>query len=693
MQKLRQLIVDHETWLMERILFYAKRHDYTQYTSTLLEAWRLSIAGISDSIFSALDVHEEPPEMGPDEDFTQDPVAAFGMLEAQRHRHRGITLSMFMGLMKYYRQSYIDLIREAGLDPADEAQYRLYIDRCFDRLEIGYCTAWASLSGDALIEDLQRTNRDMTNEKNRYLTIFESLHDPVILFNVEGRIMNANAAAVGLFQDTALDASSAPGSLYYHAADPVEPLDGAQSPPALVLPWLTARMAALRVSDDQEITFEETVDTYMGRRTFVVKLKKMLDVSDKFSGTVVILNDVTEARMASQALQASHTRLEETLLELQTAQAQMLQQERLAAIGQLAAGVAHEFNNMMAPVILYSDMLRHGIPLPASERKKLEVIGGQGRRASELTQQILDFSRQSVLKRQSVNLVNLIESVQQLLVHTLPESIKVRLSVTPHEVIANLDPTRIQQALMNLAFNARDAMPDGGTLTLKVDYLHDDTPQAIIAVSDTGAGIADDVLPHIFEPFFTTKAVGQGTGLGLPQVYGIVVQHQGEIDVATEVGRGTTVTMCFPAMALSGIPSRAPAAIPAQNYLRGSGETILVVEDDEVVLQALVAALEMLDYRTVKADNGEAARAILEQRDGAAPPIDLVLSDLVMTPLGGDGLAAWMDCEAIGVPIVVLTGFPLDKDKMPQNDCVYGWLQKPIDLEELSQVVAKALGR
>jgi signal transduction histidine kinase len=715
MQDLRRLIADHETWLMERVLDYAKRHRYTQYTSTLLEAWRISIVGLSDSILAALESYDGPPEMGPDEDFTQDPIASFGMLEARRHRQRGVTLSMFMGLMKYYRQSYVDLVNQAGFEPAIQARYRLFVDRCFDRLEIGYCTAWAEISGQTQLHELQVTNRRMTNEKNRYLTIFESLHDPAILLNAEGEVENANQAAAELFQRETAGAPRTPGSLYYYEDEVVAPAGGssdASSQPALTMPWLTGRMAAFQDRTADEVTFEETLDTpHRGRRIFVVKLKKMLDVSEKFSGTVVILHDVTEERRASRALSESHERLEATLQELQTTQAQMLQQERLAAIGQLAAGVAHEFNNMMAPVILYSDMLQQGIPLPASEQQKLQVIGEQGRRAAELTQQILDFSRQSMLRRQSVNLVTLVERVQQLLVHTLPERIKLKLKVSAQTVMAEVDPTRIQQALMNLAFNARDAMPEGGTLTIEVAYQDHVTPQAQIIVSDTGSGIPDEVLPHIYEPFFTTKEAGEGTGLGLAQVYGIVGLHNGEIDVATEVGKGTTFTLALPAMAVSGLPTPSAAGKTAPAYRRGSGETILVVEDDPTVQQALVAALEMLQYAPITAGDGEAACELLASRSAAhgGLDVDLVLSDWAMSPMGGDDLARRIAREGLDVPVVLVTGFPLDQTpeasgggassavglaqdaEVGEDVRIHGWIQKPIDLQQLSDVIARAL--
>ncbi|HOI76954.1 MAG TPA: hypothetical protein PLI06_05000, partial [Methanofastidiosum sp.] len=185
---------------MQRILDYAKANDYTKYTSTLVEAWRLSISGLSESFIEGLKKYNGIPDLSPDEDYSKDTIAAFGILEAQRHRSRGVTLSMFLGLMKYYRQSYLDLISQTDFDNNDKNKYLKYINRFFDRLEIGFSSEWSESGEKDLIEDLQSKNRYMTNEKNKYLTIFDSLNAPMFFVNEKNIIENLNHATSEYFE-------------------------------------------------------------------------------------------------------------------------------------------------------------------------------------------------------------------------------------------------------------------------------------------------------------------------------------------------------------------------------------------------------------------------------------------------------------------------------------------------------------
>lgn len=284
MQALIELIKSSEKWLMHRVLTYAKQYNYTRYTSTLAEAWRVSIAGFSDAMLQAMEKSDTPPELDPDEDYEKDPVAAFGVLEAKRHRERGIRLDMFLGLMKYYKQSYMDLIRESNLDEASRQRGELFVERCFDRIEIGFCTEWAESPEAKLFDELQSTNRRMTNEKNKYLTIFESLHVPVFLLDAEDYVVNINHAAYELFE-----AFSVPGRPYYSPVEKKQKLD-----------WLTEELRKLKSMPESRIDIEKTIMTRLGLRQFQVKITQMLDVSEKFSGTVVILNDLTEQKMAEQ---------------------------------------------------------------------------------------------------------------------------------------------------------------------------------------------------------------------------------------------------------------------------------------------------------------------------------------------------------------------------------------------------------
>jgi two-component system, cell cycle sensor histidine kinase and response regulator CckA len=388
------------------------------------------------------------------------------------------------------------------------------------------------------------------------------------------------------------------------------------------------------------------------------------------------------------------------ITERKRVEAQLQQQERLAAVGQLAAGIAHDFNNILAVIILYAQHLAESEDLPAHHRERLAVVNNQAWHASQLVEQILDFSRRAILEQRPLNIVPLFKEQVKLLNRTLPENIDITFSYRDGDYIVNADPTRIQQMLTNLVVNARDAMPNGGTLTIALDRLSvtaDDPPPLPemrptdwirITVSDTGTGIAEDALPHIFEPFFTTKEPGKGSGLGLAQVYGIIGQHGGHIGVKTEPEQGTTFAIYLPAFV------EKPAAVSATPLVgtpKGNGELVLIVEDGTVLRTALRETLETLNYRVLEAGNGHEALAIM---DALAEPVALVLSDVVMPGLGGIALLQSLRQNGWQTPVVLLTGHVMDEDHDDLlAEGVSAWLTKPPTLSQLAQAIAGAMGR
>ena len=392
-------------------------------------------------------------------------------------------------------------------------------------------------------------------------------------------------------------------------------------------------------------------------------------------------------------LQESNQRLQKALASLQATQEQLVEQERLAAVGQMAGGIAHEFNNLMTPVIIYADQMLRSSPLALENKEKLIIIHEQTRRAADLTQQILDFSRRTILARRELELVPFVAKTTDLLVHTVPGNVRIHFSATPAAsgLSVNADPTCLQQAVMNLAANAQDAMPDGGELHIRVERVEKEgIDWARLTVSDNGVGIPEDALPHIFEPFFTTKDVGEGAGLGLAQVYGIVKQHSGDIDVSTKAGQGSTFTITLPALPTP--PPQAPRqrGEEAPALMRGQGEMVLVVVENHTVRKAMVSVLEMLGYQVLVAEDGRQALCVAEREHGR---LRLVLGDMTMPEVDGKTLALELQERAPGVPMVVLTSYPLtNEDSTALHTAgVVGWLQKPVDLEQLAEVVARAL--
>jgi CheY-like chemotaxis protein len=304
-----------------------------------------------------------------------------------------------------------------------------------------------------------------------------------------------------------------------------------------------------------------------------------------------------------------------------------------------------------------------------------------------------------VFERRPLSLLPLIKEQVKLLERTLSENIEIKLDYEPATLlIVNADPTRIQQVMMNLALNARDAMPEGGSLSIELQKMEIKPGEPFplpamragewvqMTVSDTGMGIPPDVLPHIFDPFFTTKAPGQGTGLGLAQVHGIVGSHRGHIDVESKVGQGTTFTIYLPALpaAPTEPTDQGPAAL-----IKGQGETILIIEDDAAARKAMAESLEMLNYQALEAANGHEALEMLEQRKDE---IALVLSDVVMPSMGGIALFHSLRQQGLKVPVIMLTGHPMEEElKSLRAQGMSGWLPKPPELEQLAEIVARAL--
>jgi PAS domain S-box-containing protein len=370
-------------------------------------------------------------------------------------------------------------------------------------------------------------------------------------------------------------------------------------------------------------------------------------------------------------------------------------QERLATVGQLAAGIAHDFNNIMAAILVYSDLLMQDMSLYPAGRERLNIIRQQVQRAASLIRQILDFSRRSVMEQTIVDLTPFIKELHKLLRRVLPESVHLELISRAGSYMVNADPTRLQQVFMNLALNACDAMPEGGILRFDLDTIcvnPGDTPPIPdllpgewikIEVSDTGEGIPVDTLPHIFEPFYTTKPVGQGTGLGLAQVYGIVKQHNGFIDVVSQPGVWTTFKIFLPSKCAPVEEEQKLAEVFSR--FDGGGQVVLLVEDDQPTREAIYTLLEVNNFKVLTAPNGmDALRMYARNND----TISLVVSDVVMPLMGGVELYKTLQAKWPNVKMLLVTGFPLDAEAQEILEKGYvNWLQKPFAIKDFMQAV------
>ncbi|GEM_PF-3915899 len=363
-------------------------------------------------------------------------------------------------------------------------------------------------------------------------------------------------------------------------------------------------------------------------------------------------------------------------------------QDLLASVGQLAAGIAHDFNNILTGIIGFSQFMQTKDDIPAYAKGYLKRMEQQGFRAVDLIQQILDFSRKTIVMKSNLDLVSLLKEIVKLLERTISEKIKIELNIEPEQAIIYSNPTQIQQIITNLAVNARDAMPGGGKLKIELKAKYSDEGKLfMLIISDTGTGMPDEIVSKIFTPFFTTKETGKGTGLGLSQVYGIVKQNGGEIEVESEPGKGTTFTIYLPA-----VGEEKESEEERESLLKlVESKNILLVEDEDMVRDSVKLMLEQLGFSVESAADGESALDIIMKR---GEDIDVILTDIVMPGMGGVSFALKVKEIFPEKKIVAMSGYPLGSDEtsIPDNDFrnsgFDGWIMKPVTMEKLSNEIS-----
>ncbi|MGO9447157.1 MAG: ATP-binding protein [Solirubrobacteraceae bacterium] len=384
------------------------------------------------------------------------------------------------------------------------------------------------------------------------------------------------------------------------------------------------------------------------------------------NGTLAIaaVRDVSERVVAARERERLKTDAEQERLQNQLHQAQ-----RLESLGQLAGGIAHDFNNLLAVIINYAAFVADDLnatPITDKDRKSMsedvEQISLAAEKAAHLTHQLLAFARREVVQPAIVDVNDVVSAVEQLLRRTLGEHVELHSSLADDLRPVLADPGQLEQILVNLAVNARDAMPDGGTLRIDTANMEIDEdyaasrpelspgPHVRLRVSDTGVGMPPETAQRAFDPFFTTKPPGQGTGLGLATVYGIVQQAGGRAQIYSEIGVGTTFTVLLPATEQASAPEESQSdSQPA----RGE-ETILLVEDEQALREVTRRILTGAGYRVIVAANGPEA---LETADTHSGPIDLVLSDVIMPQMPGPQMVAQLLAQRPSVRVLLMSGF------------------------------------
>jgi nitrogen-specific signal transduction histidine kinase len=387
------------------------------------------------------------------------------------------------------------------------------------------------------------------------------------------------------------------------------------------------------------------------------------------------------------------------LTERKQTEAQLMQAQKMETVGQLSGGIAHDFNNLLTVVVGNAEVLSESLRARPDLQHLADSIVAAGERGAELTQRLLAFSRRQTLQPADIDCNALVRGMEKLLRRMLPEAISVRTILDADVRTAYADPGQLENAILNLAINARDAMSDGGTLTITTanvpldERYRDLHPEVnpgeyvMVSVTDDGSGMPKEVLDHVFEPFFTTKEVGKGSGLGLSMVYGFVKQSNGHVAIYSEPALGTTVRIYLPAVATSA--DKSPTLVPVETVAETGKESVLVAEDDPFVRSYAVTCLSSLGYRVIEAIDGR--EALHKLTEGAEA--DILFTDVVMP----GGINGWELAERArqirpGLKVLLTSGYALEtlaeRGRLPKGAVI---LNKPYRKAELARRLREAL--
>lgn len=640
-----------ETLLTERVVAYASTRSYSHLVSTLPEAWRSSVQGLTDSVILMLDHQSAEAAIDYDADIGTDPSTAYGIEAGLRHRLRGISLETFIGAFKGYRDVYLNVTAEARVPAAMREGWLRLLRGFFDRAEIGICAHWSGELGTLDHDQLLSVNRALVNEKNKYLTIFESMNNPVLLVDDGGRIEDMNFAAARLFLQDAL-----PGSVYYG-------------------PEANLRFADLAGFDLEAVKLRgEAGDvlTCIGERWYSITAQEMLDVSRKFVGIVVTFHDVTEARRAREQAEA-----------LARAKTDFL------------ATMSHEIRTPIHSIGGVTELLKQS-ELASRDRGYVDAIERSTEVLASIVSDVLDYARIESglveLEQVDFSIDQILDDVARMMQPLVRRKPQLRIVIERTDLPPVLgDAGKLRQILINLTSNAVKFTPEG-TVVIGAERLAGGH-RFRFTVSDTGPGIAAEKLEEIFKPYIQSdSSISRrhgGTGLGLAICRRLAGHLGGRLDVRSTPGFGSRFTL---EVALAPGGSEPPGDATADAPPPARALDLLVVEDDEVNALVAQSLLSAAGHGVRVAGTGEAALVALGEHR-----FDLVLTDLNLPDMDGLELARTIrrhaDRHTAELPLVALSAHGPGVDPAALTEAgIDAFLGKPFHFARLEEILSRLVG-
>ena len=524
------------------------------------------------------------------------------------------------------------------------------VDPIYDR---GALVGFAKITRD--VTEKREADEALRASEQRFRMLVQGVRDYAIyMLDPDGRVTNWNSGAQAIKGYSAAEIVGQHFSRFYTEED------RAAGEPARAL-----RTALTEGKYEKEAwRLRKDGSRFMAS----VVIDPIYDEERRHVGFAKITRDVTERHLAQ--------------LELEEARTALLQSQKLQALGELTGGIAHDFNNLMTVIRGSADLLRRGNLSEEKQRRYLDAIAETSDRAAELTSHLLAFGRRQALKPEVVDLNLRLDAFGEVLSRTLGGAIEVHLALAPFLWPVEVDSTQLETALLNAAFNARDAMPDGGSIVLSTSNRREaDRDWICISLQDSGEGMDEAVLARAFEPFFTTKPIGKGTGLGLSQIHGFAAQSGGRAEIRSAPGDGTTISLILPRTdkPLASRPGHAPVTAPDQ------GLRVLLIEDNDHVREFAATLIAELGHQVRDAESGAAALALLE-----AEEFDILFSDVVMPGMSGIELARTARDRFPSLRIVLASGY--SDEILAGAGAEFDFVHKPYDAQQLGAALARVDG-